>query len=49
MVDRVSEHCKRETDKVKVLEDLMENLIATDTSEGIGCDNMSAILISLNL
>lgn len=48
MVEKVSEHCRREADKVKVLEDLMESLIATDTSEGIGCDNMSAILVSLS-
>lgn len=37
---------KKESNKVKVVEDLMETLIAGDTSSGIGCDNMTAILIS---
>jgi serine/threonine protein phosphatase PrpC len=29
-----------------VVEDLLEVLIAKDTREGVGCDNMTAILIS---
>ena len=28
-----------------VVEDLLEILIAKDTREGVGCDNMSAILV----
>jgi hypothetical protein len=28
-----------------VVEDLLEALVATDTMSGIGCDNMTAVLI----
>lgn len=31
----------------KVVEDLLERLIAKDSKEGVGCDNMTAILIWL--
>jgi serine/threonine protein phosphatase PrpC len=31
----------------KVAEDLLDHLLARDTSEGLGCDNMTAILITL--
>jgi len=29
------------------MEDLLDNLLAKETTSGIGCDNMSAILIRL--
>ena len=29
----------------KVLEELLDKLIAKDTTEGVGCDNMSAVLV----
>lgn len=31
----------------KLVEDLLDHLLARDTSEGLGCDNMTAILIKL--
>ena len=31
----------------KVVEDLLDNILAKDTSDGIGTDNMTAILIKL--
>jgi serine/threonine protein phosphatase PrpC len=31
----------------KLVEDLLDHLLARDTSEGLGCDNMTAILITL--
>jgi serine/threonine protein phosphatase PrpC len=30
-----------------VVEDLLERLLASDTNSGIGCDNMTAILIAI--
>lgn len=47
IIDIVRQQLAKEQNKVKVLEDLMETLIATDTTSGIGCDNMTSILISL--
>lgn len=29
----------------QVIEEVLDSLLATDTTAGIGCDNMSAILI----
>jgi len=48
IIDIVREQYKKENNRVKIVEDLMERLIATDTQEGIGCDNMTAILISFD-
>jgi len=31
----------------KAVEDLLDNILAPDTSTGIGCDNMTCILITL--
>ena len=31
----------------KVVEDLLDNILAKDTSDGVGTDNMTAILIKL--
>ena len=31
----------------RVMEDLLDELLAKDTTSGLGCDNMTAILITL--
>ena len=48
MIDLVYKQYWTQENKAKILEDLMETLIARDTSDGIGCDNMSAIIISFH-
>lgn len=47
IIDIVHEQLGKEKNRVKVIEDLMETLIAGDTTSGIGCDNMTSILICL--
>jgi serine/threonine protein phosphatase PrpC len=47
IIDIVREQFKRGDDRTRILEDLLETLIARDTTEGVGCDNMTAILVSL--
>ena len=44
IIDIVKQELKKKNTK-QVVQDLLERLIATDTMSGIGCDNMSAILI----
>ena len=36
---------KDKKEHLKLVEELLEELLAKDTKEGIGCDNMTAILI----
>lgn len=48
IIDIVREQLKKESNRGKIMEDLMDTLIATDTSAGIGCDNMTAILVLLS-
>lgn len=48
IIDIVREQLKKESNRGKIMEDLMDTLIATDTSAGIGCDNMTAILVVLS-
>jgi len=31
-----------------ILEELLEKIVAPDTNNGVGCDNMSTILVVLN-
>lgn len=38
---------KAKKDLKKATEDLLDHLLAKDTIEGLGCDNMTAILITL--
>ena len=47
MIDIVHDSWKKGTDRQKIVEDLMEMLVATDTSSGLGCDNMSCILVEV--
>ena len=47
MIDIVHEWWSKGTEHEKIVVDLMEMLIATDTGSGLGCDNMSCILVEL--
>ena len=44
IIDIVKQDLKKKDHK-KVVQDLLQRLIATDTMSGIGCDNMTAVLI----
>lgn len=44
---KVNEFKNNPKELEKVLEELLEKLIAPDSVSGLGCDNMSVILISL--
>jgi len=47
LIDMLRDDLKVKKDLKKVVEDLLDHLLARDTSEGLGCDNMTAILITL--
>ena len=46
MIERLNEDMKRKKG-LTLVEDLLDSLLAKNTHEGIGCDNMSAVLITL--
>ena len=46
MIDLIRKDIGKKESK-KLMEDLLDYLLAKDTREGLGCDNMSAILITL--
>ena len=48
MVNLVKEMCKKEENRVKVVENLLETLIAEDVEGPFGCDNMSVVIVSFN-
>ena len=45
LIDIVKADLKTNKEYKKLMEDMLDLLLAKDTKEGIGCDNMSAILI----
>ena len=45
LIDLVKPEVKSKKPQTKIVEDLLNQLLAKDTREGIGCDNMTAILI----
>lgn len=45
LIDVVGRALKEGKEPKKVVEDLLDLLVATETTSGIGCDNMTAILI----
>ena len=47
MIDLVSKKLNGSKNIQAVVEGLLDDLIAQDTSTGLGCDNMTAILITL--
>lgn len=47
MVDLVRKKLSTKKDLKYTVEDLLDSLLAEDTNTGLGCDNMTAILISL--
>ena len=48
MVNLVKEMCKKEENRVKVVENLLETLISKDVEGPFGCDNMSVVFVSFN-
>lgn len=48
IIDIVREQVKKGTEKKKIAEDLLEFLLAPNTNSGIGCDNMTAILVLIH-
>ena len=47
LIDVLKNQFKVTKDYSKIITDLLDQLLAQDTREGIGCDNMTAILITL--
>lgn len=45
LIDIVDRYRKDNKDQKKLVEDLLDELLAKDTKEGIGCDNMTGIVI----
>ncbi len=48
LIDIVKGDIKSNKDQKRLVEDMLDLLLAKDTREGIGCDNMSTILIKFN-
>lgn len=48
LVDVMKNQLKSGKNMNKIMTDLLDMLLAKDTNEGIGCDNMTAILLVLN-
>jgi len=48
IVDFVAKRLKdKDKNCSKIVEELLDNILAADTSTGIGCDNMTCMIISL--
>ena len=47
LIDYLKPQIKSKKEPKQIVEDLLDMLLAKDTREGIGCDNMTAILITL--
>ncbi len=47
LIDMVRDDLKLNKEIRKITEDLLDHLLARDTSEGLGCDNMTVILVLL--
>lgn len=45
MIDYLVDRRKNETNTVKLMKELLDGLVAKNTVEEVGCDNMTAILI----
>jgi serine/threonine protein phosphatase PrpC len=48
IIDIVNEDFKKQKTHQKIVEDLLDKLLATETSSGLGCDNMTVVLIVFN-
>jgi serine/threonine protein phosphatase PrpC len=44
----VRDELRSKKEQKVVVEDLLDHLLAKDTSEGVGCDNMTVLLITFN-
>jgi len=47
IVEFIGKGLSRNATISKVCEELMERIIAPDTSSGLGCDNMTTIIVTL--
>jgi serine/threonine protein phosphatase PrpC len=47
LLDIVKSQLKINKEHTKIMEDILTMLLAKDTRDGIGCDNMTAIFITL--
>ncbi len=47
LIDLINTYSKNSTNR-KLMEDLLDELLAKDTVSGMGCDNMTAILVKLH-
>jgi serine/threonine protein phosphatase PrpC len=45
MITELIDKRKHQKNSTKVMEDLLDNLLAKSTLEELGCDNMTAVLI----
>lgn len=49
MCDFVSERRKQNKSDKEIIEDLLDSNLAPDTTTGMGCDNMTCILVFLKI
>jgi serine/threonine protein phosphatase PrpC len=45
LINEIVEKRKQQKNSTKLMEDLLDNLLAKSTLEELGCDNMTAVLI----
>ena len=48
LIDIVKGNLEKKKTHTILMEEMLDNLIAKDTNEGLGCDNMTAILVAFN-
>jgi protein phosphatase 1G len=46
LVDKVKDYKKQGKTSSQIVEQLLDDLVAPDTSNGVGCDNMTTLLIN---
>jgi len=46
LVDKVKDYKKQGKSSSQIVEQLLDDLVAPDTSNGVGCDNMTTLLIN---
>lgn len=47
LIDIIKGHIGNQKPNRKIMQELLDELVAKDTMSGIGCDNMTAILVVL--
>lgn len=48
LIDFIAKKKAAKQSESQIIESLLDNIIAPDTATGIGCDNMTTILITVN-